>query len=147
MPPWSSDKWGMTSASTSRRWLLSSPLLPTQCKLCLHAPEAYKFSVRELYHHWHVCTIRPLAYRDWTLVQYPLMQVATVYHSDRVVVVNATDGSVALVHAVRPPAHGRAKWKVAPRVGLLEAQITPPWASMIDRAMASPMPMPAGFVV
>ena len=45
---------------------------------------------------------------DWTWVQYTPMQVTTIYHLDRVIV-NDADGSVTLVHAVRPPAHGRAK--------------------------------------
>src|SRR6266446_2606521 len=67
--------------------------------------------------------------------------------ADRGVVVNDADGRVALIHVDLPPAHGRVKWKVAPRVGLLATQMTPPWASMIDRLMESPMPRPAGFVV
>jgi hypothetical protein len=42
---------------------------------------------------------------------------------------------------------GRAKWKVAPRSALAVAQNLPPCASMIERLIESPMPMPPGFVV
>ena len=39
------------------------------------------------------------------------------------------------------------KWKVAPPLGLPVAHRRPPWASTIERAIDSPMPMPSAFVV
>ena len=64
--------------------------------------------------------------------------------------------SVALVGLVLsacslgPPIHGilgNAKWNVAPWSGFGVAQSRPPCASMIDRLIDRPMPMPLGFVV
>jgi hypothetical protein len=46
-----------------------------------------------------------------------------------------------------PAAIGKVKWNVAPRIALLVTQMLPPWASMIEWAIARPMPMPADFVV
>ena len=42
---------------------------------------------------------------------------------------------------------GSRNWKTAPRGVLGVAQMRPPWDSMIDRLMASPIPMPPGLVV
>ena len=42
---------------------------------------------------------------------------------------------------------GSEKHRVAPPVRLFPAEIAPRCNSMIDRAMASPMPIPCGFVV
>jgi hypothetical protein len=67
--------------------------------------------------------------------------------ADGQVVVHDEHGSSALDHADDSQASGRVNWKLAPRTELFVAQTSPPWASMIDRAMASPMPIPAGFVV
>ena len=39
------------------------------------------------------------------------------------------------------------KRKVAPPEALVSAHIRPPWASMIERLMESPTPMPVSFVV
>ena|SRR5213593_3607511 len=44
-------------------------------------------------------------------------------------------------------AEGSVNAKVAPDPLFGSAHIRPPWASMIDRLIASPMPMPFGFVV
>ena len=42
---------------------------------------------------------------------------------------------------------GRANWKTAPRGVLALAQSCPPCASMIERQIGSPIPIPAGLVV
>jgi ADP-ribosylglycohydrolase len=42
---------------------------------------------------------------------------------------------------------GRRNENVAPGPGLDSAQSRPPWASMIERLIARPRPMPCGFVV
>ena len=42
---------------------------------------------------------------------------------------------------------GRVKLNVAPRTGLFVAEIVPPCARTIERAIERPMPMPAGLVV
>ena len=42
---------------------------------------------------------------------------------------------------------GSEKRRVAPPIWLFPAEITPRCNSMIDRAMASPIPIPCGFVV
>ena len=42
---------------------------------------------------------------------------------------------------------GKANVKTAPCGALALAQSRPPWAWMIDRLMASPMPKPCGLVV
>ena len=42
---------------------------------------------------------------------------------------------------------GRLKWNEAPRSGFVLAQSRPSWASMIERQIANPMPMPCGLVV
>jgi hypothetical protein len=39
------------------------------------------------------------------------------------------------------------KWNVAPAFALRVAHIRPPWASMIEREIDSPIPMPSGLVV
>lgn len=44
-------------------------------------------------------------------------------------------------------AAGRVKENVAPGPSLGSAQSRPPWASMIERLIANPKPMPCGFVV
>jgi len=38
-------------------------------------------------------------------------------------------------------------WNVMPGPSSRIAQIRPPWASMIEREIESPIPMPSGFVV
>src|SRR5438309_6308442 len=42
---------------------------------------------------------------------------------------------------------GRTNWNVAPAPALREAHKRPRWASMIDRLIESPMPIPPGLVV
>src|SRR5436309_1284475 len=42
---------------------------------------------------------------------------------------------------------GRVKRKRAPRGAFAAAEIRPPWASTIERQIASPMPMPPDLVV
>jgi len=42
---------------------------------------------------------------------------------------------------------GRAKWKVDPWSAFSVAQSRPPCASMMERLIDSPMPMPSGLVV
>src|SRR5207247_10971615 len=63
------------------------------------------------------------------------------------IVVHDEDGWLGLSHAAGAPTSGKMKWKVAPPPALFVAQMTPPCASMIDRAIASPIPMPSRFVV
>ena len=46
-----------------------------------------------------------------------------------------------------PPLAGRLKRKIAPRGEFFIAHSFPPWASMIEREIASPMPIPSDFVV
>jgi hypothetical protein len=43
--------------------------------------------------------------------------------------------------------HGKLKENVAPGPGFDSAHSRPPWASMIERLIAKPMPMPCGLVV
>ena len=74
----------------------------------------------------------------------PKQSLETTAH--RGVVVHDEDGRLVAAHT-GVPAHGSVKWKVAPRVALLVAQMEPPWAMTIDRAIGNPMPMPPGFVV
>ena len=64
----------------------------------------------------------------------------------RLVVVHDEDHRRRVGHAARPAGSGRRKRNVAPWP-LFSAQMRPPCASMIERAMASPMPMPAFLVV
>jgi len=42
---------------------------------------------------------------------------------------------------------GRLKKKIAPRGEFSLAHSLPPWASMIERLIASPMPIPSDLVV
>ena len=42
---------------------------------------------------------------------------------------------------------GRVNWKLAPRGTVAAAHTRPPWASMIERQIDSPMPIPPGLVV
>src|SRR6267142_5814005 len=49
--------------------------------------------------------------------------------------------------AARLQLAGRLKRKIAPRGEFFIAQSFPPWASMIEREIASPIPIPLGFVV
>src|ERR1700722_19177352 len=42
---------------------------------------------------------------------------------------------------------GAVNWKTVPHGTRGDAQKRPPWDSMIDRQIESPMPMPSGFVV
>ena len=56
-------------------------------------------------------------------------------------------GERGLTGAHSAPATGSVTRNVAPRVGLFSAAMAPLCASMIDRAMASPMPIPVGFVL
>src|SRR5262245_468522 len=71
--------------------------------------------------------------------------------TDRQVVIDHENGGLALRHAGPPRseslAMGRSNSTVAPRWRLLNTRTTPPWASMIERAIESPMPIPAGLVV
>jgi len=57
----------------------------------------------------------------------------------RVIIHNEYDWA-GLIHAELPSMTGNAKWKVAPRSGLLTAHRRPPWDSMIDRLIDRPMP-------
>jgi hypothetical protein len=66
--------------------------------------------------------------------------------ADRLVVVHDEDHRRGVGHVARVGGRGRRKRNTAP-CPLFSAQIRPPCASMIDRAMASPMPMPAFLVV
>ena len=62
------------------------------------------------------------------------------------VIVDHEHVPVAIAHALSTTI-GSVKKNVAPRVALLVAQIWPPCFSMIERAIASPIPMPPGLVV
>jgi hypothetical protein len=42
---------------------------------------------------------------------------------------------------------GRVNWKLAPRGTVAAAHTRPPWASMIERQIDSPIPIPPGLVV
>jgi hypothetical protein len=42
---------------------------------------------------------------------------------------------------------GKVNWKIAPRSSLAIAHNFPPWASIIERQIASPIPIPCGLVV
>ena len=44
-------------------------------------------------------------------------------------------------------ATGNSKWKIEPLSVPLDTQIRPAWLVIIDRQMASPIPIPAGLVV
>jgi hypothetical protein len=46
-----------------------------------------------------------------------------------------------------PPWAGRVNWKLAPRGTVAAAHTRPPCASMIERQIDSPMPIPPGLVV
>src|SRR5207245_7582049 len=46
-----------------------------------------------------------------------------------------------------PSLAGRLKRKIAPRGEFFIAHSFPPWASMIEREIASPMPIPSDFVM
>jgi hypothetical protein len=45
------------------------------------------------------------------------------------------------------PWAGRVNWKLAPRGTVAAAHTRPPWASMIERQIDSPMPIPPDLVV
>jgi hypothetical protein len=51
------------------------------------------------------------------------------------------------VGTASPPWAGRVNWKLAPSEPVAAAQARPPWASMIERQIDSPMPIPPGLVV
>jgi hypothetical protein len=42
---------------------------------------------------------------------------------------------------------GKVNWNTAPRGSFASAHSRPPWASMIDRQIDSPIPVPPVFVV
>ncbi|HEY0800765.1 MAG TPA: hypothetical protein VGD54_07975, partial [Steroidobacteraceae bacterium] len=42
---------------------------------------------------------------------------------------------------------GSVIWNTAPKGSRGDAQIRPPWAAMIDREIAKPIPIPSDFVV
>src|ERR1043165_9065714 len=52
-----------------------------------------------------------------------------------------------IAHDVRSALVGKVNWKTAPRGEFAVAQRRPPCASIIVRLIASPIPMPSGFVV
>ena len=49
--------------------------------------------------------------------------------------------------AVLPLPLGSVNWKVAPLASLAITRNFPPWASMIERLIANPIPIPCGLVV
>ena len=63
--------------------------------------------------------------------------------ADGLVVVDDEDDGLLGRHRIP----GRAKWKVAPWSAFGVAHSRPPCASMIERLIDSPMPMPPGLVV
>src|SRR5206468_1120675 len=64
----------------------------------------------------------------------------------RGIVVDDEDDGARLGHGAGT-AIGSTNWNVAPRPSLAVAQSRPPWASTIERQIASPMPRPCGLVV
>jgi hypothetical protein len=75
------------------------------------------------------------------------LQEALEPAADRVIVVDDGDGRDGVRQEGLSSSFGKLKWKAAPRVRLFVAQMLPPWASTIDRAMERPMPIPVAFVV
>jgi hypothetical protein len=56
-------------------------------------------------------------------------------------------GDVSPFASFRSAFAGRSNSKVAPRSGLRVARRRPPWFSIIERTIASPIPIPCGLVV
>jgi hypothetical protein len=75
------------------------------------------------------------------------LQQALEAATDRVIVVYDRDGRDAVLQEGLWSSFGKLKWNAAPRLRLFVAQMLPPCASTIDRAMERPIPMPESFVV
>jgi hypothetical protein len=75
------------------------------------------------------------------------LQEAREPAADRVIVVDDGDGRDGVRQEGLSSSFGKLKWKAAPRLRLFVAQMLPPCASTIDRAMERPMPIPVAFVV
>ena len=67
--------------------------------------------------------------------------------SDGEVVVNQTNAQDVHGCVTVRSIGGRVRWNSAPRSLPAAAQMLPPWASTIDRAIARPIPIPDFFVV
>ena len=62
------------------------------------------------------------------------------------IVVDHEHDAVRIAHSLGAVT-GKAKWNTAPRGWFLAAHSRPPCASMIDRQIGSPIPIPCGLVV
>ncbi len=62
------------------------------------------------------------------------------------IVVDHEHDAVGIAHSLSAVT-GKAKWNTAPRGSFFAAQSRPPCASMIDRQIGNPMPIPCGLVV
>src|SRR5262245_4948910 len=68
-------------------------------------------------------------------------QVAQRFPHRRIIIYDKDDPA-RIRHTVLSPSIGKVKWNLAPRDSLAVAHSRPPWASMIEREIASPIPNP-----